>query len=905
MRSPVRRYQFLVLGFTTLAAFALAGETGKIAGLVADETGQPLIQANVVVAGQALGAASDVNGYYVILGVPVGTCAVEASMVGYRSVTVTDVRVEPDRTARVDFRLSASAIELPGVTVRAEKPMVSKDVVSARYSVPAREIDFLPAEYLQGGMAVFSPGVARTESSYHVRGGRATEVDYRIDGVSVVDPLSGEFGIELSRSVADEVIFMPGGFSAEYGRAMSGVVNLITAHPKTEPSAAYRIRSEKPMPYYYDFGYTDQALQAHLPVTRGLRLFVNAGATTMDDWDPRLFRLPRKERADYSLYGKAVADLGPKLKFTGSAAAFRSQFDRYQSQWKYRLDDYRSDLRHGDLGSVSLSWLPEERFLGKIQVSRFYTDKTIGVREPGPVNIWKDFQFRDTSEYGLPVIDARNPWRVKWNRYWYFYTDGTYDQYRRTATEAWDSKLFATTQLTANHQLTAGAEAELYDVSSRWFRWPKSNGRFIDNYEFRPVEVGAYVQDKVEHEGLYADIGLRFDHFRPNATYKDDMLDPDSHATRRPAAPKSGLSPRLGASFRMTDWLFARANYGYYLQFPLFSALYDNTVHPMLFRSTFYRDSLLVVGNPDLKPERTQAYELGLQGEVTKDLLLTANLWRKDVFDLVGTRVVPSLPQAYVTYFNIDYAKLTGVEFIIELRRRWFNAKLSYTLAFARGTSSYANEAYYEFIQRGETVPAVEYTLDFDQRNRFFVQADATVPEKATGTKWLDAVLDSLGCHLLGYAGNGFPYSPPGGKGDPATWNTYTGPWRSNIDAVLTKPVKLGRVRIDLVAEVLNLLDIRDVLYVYPETGSPVSDGEQFYYFDFEFVRNDTSVTPQWFGNRNYDPGRDPNHDGYVSADEAQFAEYNRVVAYHKAKIDWVNNFGPPRRARLGFTVGF
>ena len=175
------------------------------------------------------------------------------------------------------------------------------------------------------------------------------------------------------------------------------------------------------------------------------------------------------------------------------------------------------------------------------------------------------------------------------------------------------------------------------------------------------------------------------------------------------------------------------------------------------------------------------------------------------------------------------------------------------------------------------------------------------MPEKATGTRWLDAVLDSLGCHLLGYLGNGFPYSPPGGKGDPATWNTYTGPWRSNIDAVLTKPVKLGRTRIDLVAEVLNLLDIRDVLYVYPATGSPIDDGERFYYYSFEWARYLTG----WFGDRYYNPALDANHDGYVSADEAQYGAFRSVAAYHKAKIDWINNYGPPRRARLGFTVGF
>jgi outer membrane receptor protein involved in Fe transport len=891
----VFRPRFILPGLLAFTVFSFAGETGKIAGRVLDEAGRPLVSANVVVAGQTLGAASDADGYYVILNVPVGTYSVEASMVGHQSVSVTDVRVEPDRTAGLDFRLNASAIALPGITVRAERPMVTKDMVGARYSVPAREMNYLPAEYFAGGLPVFSPEVARTESSFHVRGGRASEVDYRIDDVSVVDPLSGEFGIELSRSVADEVIFMPGGFSAEYGRAMSGVVNLITAYPKAEPSATYRIRSEKLMPYYYNFGYTDQAIQAHLPVTRNLRLFVDAGGTTTDDWDPRLFILPHKERADYSLYGKAVADLSPRLKFTGSAAVFRSEFDRYQSQWKLRLDDYRSDLRHGNLGSVSLSWLPEDRFLGKVQVSRFYTDKTYGVRKPGPVNMWEDFQFRDTSEYGRPLIDENNPWHITWNRYWYFVTGGTYDEYRRTASEAWTSKLSATAQVTANHQLVAGAEGDLYDVSSDWYGRFKSNFPFTDNYEFRPVEMSAYVQDKIEYEDLHADLGLRFDQLRPNATYKESLS--GWSAARGQATPKSGVSPRLGASFRMTDWLFTRANYGYYLQFPPFYELYDNTVNPMVQRNS----PLRVVGNPDLKPERTQAYEMGFQGEVTKELLLTANLWRKDVYGLIGSRSVAALPQAYVTYVNIDYAKLTGVEFIVEARKNWFDAKLSYTLSSARGTSSYANEAFNEFIQQGETVPAVEYTLDFDQRNRFFAQVDATVPEKATGTRWLDAMLDSLGCHLLGYAGNGFPYSPPGGKGDPATMrNTRIGPWRSNIDAVLTKPVKLGRVRIDLVAEVLNLLDIRDILYVYPLTASPIDDGERFSYFDFEFAR-----VPSWFGDSYYNPALDENHDGYMSADEAQYVGYNHVVAFHKAKIDWINNYGPPRRARLGFTVGF
>jgi outer membrane receptor protein involved in Fe transport len=306
---------------------------------------------------------------------------------------------------------------------------------------------------------------------------------------------------------------------------------------------------------------------------------------------------------------------------------------------------------------------------------------------------------------------------------------------------------------------------------------------------------------------------------------------------------------------------------------------------------------LLVVGNPDLKPERTQSYEVGFQGEVARSLLLTTNLWRKDVYDLIGTREVPALPHRYVTYFNVDYARLTGTDLIIDVRQTWFALRVSYTLSFARGTSSYANQAYYEFIQQGDTAPQVEYALDFDQRNRFFLQLDAVVPPRLTRWRPLDFLLDSIGVHLLGYLGNGFPYSPPGGKGDPQTWNTELKPWRSNVDASLSKGFRLGPVRLDLVVEVLNVLDIRDVMNVYPATGLPDDDGVLVDYTDFYR----TAAQAMRFGDADYDPRRDYNHDGYIN----QYEDYMSTYLYHRATIDWVNNYGPPRRARLGVELAF
>jgi len=96
---------------------------------------------------------------------------------------------------------------------------------------------------------------------------------------------------------------------------------------------------------------------------------------------------------------------------------------------------------------------------------------------------------------------------------------------------------------------------------------------------------------------------------------------------------------------------------------------------------------------------------------------------------------------------------------------------------------------------------------------------------------------------------------------------------------------------LSLVAEVLNVLDIRDQLHVYSEY-NPVN------YDDF---RNRTGQLAIRWTDPDYDPRRDYNHDGYLS----QYEEWRSTYLYYKATIDWPSYYGPPRRARLGIEVGF
>jgi hypothetical protein len=202
----------------------LAGTTGKIAGKIVDASSkEPLIGVNIILEGTSLGAATDLDGNYFIINIPPGTYNVRASLVGYNSVTFTNVKVSVDQTTSVDFELSEEAVELEGIVVSATKPIVQKDLTSTEKKVSGEDISMLPVEDIQSVINL-QAGVV----DGHFRGGRIGEVKYLIDGVSANDVFSGTPTLEAEINSIEEVQILTGTFNAEYGEALSGVVNQVT-----------------------------------------------------------------------------------------------------------------------------------------------------------------------------------------------------------------------------------------------------------------------------------------------------------------------------------------------------------------------------------------------------------------------------------------------------------------------------------------------------------------------------------------------------------------------------------------------------------------------------------------------------------------------------------------------------
>ncbi len=215
---------FVALIFTLICS-SYAGTSGKIVGRVVDKSnGEPLIGANVLIKDSQLGAATDVEGYYAILNVPPGKYTLQAVYIGYQNVEISNVNVSIDLTTTIDIEMSETTLEVAEtITITAERPIIKKDLTATTAVVNDREIEALPVTEVSE--------VLELQAGYvdgHLRGGRAGEIAYWIDGIPVTDAYDGGTVVDVSKDMVQELQMISGAFNAEYGNAMSGIVNIAT-----------------------------------------------------------------------------------------------------------------------------------------------------------------------------------------------------------------------------------------------------------------------------------------------------------------------------------------------------------------------------------------------------------------------------------------------------------------------------------------------------------------------------------------------------------------------------------------------------------------------------------------------------------------------------------------------------
>jgi len=125
-----RLFLFIIFSSSIL----LAESTGRISGKITEvNTGEALPGSNIVIQRTKLGASADAEGYYTISNVPPGTYSIQAKMMGYTSVTITDVKVVADSTTTINFQLPASTVEAEGIIVTANREVIKMDLSSSSF----------------------------------------------------------------------------------------------------------------------------------------------------------------------------------------------------------------------------------------------------------------------------------------------------------------------------------------------------------------------------------------------------------------------------------------------------------------------------------------------------------------------------------------------------------------------------------------------------------------------------------------------------------------------------------------------------------------------------------------------------------------------------------------------------
>ncbi|KAB2842776.1 MAG: TonB-dependent receptor plug domain-containing protein, partial [Melioribacteraceae bacterium] len=213
-----------------------AGTTGKLVGKVVDKaTGDAVPFVNVIIMGTTLGAATDLDGYFSILNVPPGTYSIKASAIGFNSVTIENVKVSIDLTTEINFELSDTSVQLgQDVVIVATKPLIQKDLTSSTSIVGDDLISELPVTEISDVLQLQAGVVVSQGGGLHLRGGRSGQVTYQIDGVPVTDSYDGSTVVDVNSSAVQELQVISGAFNAEYGQALSGVINLVTKDGSNE-----------------------------------------------------------------------------------------------------------------------------------------------------------------------------------------------------------------------------------------------------------------------------------------------------------------------------------------------------------------------------------------------------------------------------------------------------------------------------------------------------------------------------------------------------------------------------------------------------------------------------------------------------------------------------------------------
>ncbi|MDP1677865.1 MAG: TonB-dependent receptor [Bacteroidota bacterium] len=721
--------RILVLFICSCCIFAYSGTSGILEGRIIDSASKAvLLNVTVQILGTKNGAVSDDEGYYQINNIFPGRYEVRFNIIGYTSVIVKEVTIFTDRRTRLDVEMTASSIELQTVEITAKQPLIQKDQPLTVFTIGEIKLQALPTTNLQD-VLVLQPG---TTLEGNVRGGKTNEVVYLIDGLPVQDLISGGLGMNLPKTAISNMTLYTGGFEAEYGNALSGIVNVVTKSGDNEFNEGLRIERDNWLSSSVN-QQTDHRSEFELfakgPLIKDRLFYFTSNAATLSDtrwWSDFEYFYKSIIRQDYSGINKLEYVASTDLRISLQSIYSLSRWKDYEFSWRFNLtglperetDAYRLALIFSKVISNNSSYT--------FSLSRYFNRSHIGPDSPSGQSL-EPYQYDFYLRY---IIRGKKEWRAE------------------TRQQIYTLKSDYTSQLNKFNFFKAGFEVNQYTILSdvikfepqlTYFGKPIAGADLLNyssNYNYYPRSGSAYIQDRIEssHDGAMLNFGMRWDFLDPRATQPivdynkfDSVTHKQQILGTKEIHVKQQFSPRLGFAAPLDTASMFFFNIGYYFQFPLFDYLYSG-INPAQLR---YGSHTVLAGNPDLEPERTIAWEIGFKRILSDVFAGSITYFQKSTTNQIDSKTIVPFDSkfagdyGFASYVNNSEAKASGIEIVLSRENdKNITGSISYTYMQTEGMSETVNQKI-NLEQWGFPIPPTTFPLSWDQRHT--VKVDGNV----------------------------------------------------------------------------------------------------------------------------------------------------------------------------------
>jgi outer membrane receptor protein involved in Fe transport len=678
-------------------------------------------------------------------------------------------------------------------------------------------MELLPVEDV-GSIVSMQAGVVNG----HFRGGRTTEVSYLIDGMQVDESFGGEGKtVEIETEAISDLEVITGTFNAEYGRAMSGIVNAVTKTGSNEYHGSF----SGAMGNYYTANddiflgleakdidrNKDFKINLSGPIIKDhLHFFLNYRFRNNKNYLNGIRRFRVTDYSDYyssdnpefwyteqtgdsayvsmdkdimqSFMGKVSTRLFEKFNLSLLYTMNEDEWHSYDHAFKYNPDGMAASHRNSNMLAFTLNQSVSQRLFYEFKYSRI--ENNFGYY------VYKNPQ--DSGYVHDVYLSDAGPG---------FFTGGQQKGHTLRDLLQDNLKFDLTWQITKNHKIKAGLIYIQHDLDNKErtirnlyadkpeeseFNWivlddgtmkidypnyvpvtMSDSTVYSDIYRVKPMEFATYMQDEISYGDLVMNIGLRYETFDPATKYPTQLRNPDNSSffplvdeagnvmkdeegneipdpermsSYKNADVKSQISPRLGLSYTLAKTAVLHFSYGHFFNNPPMYAMYQN--HSFLIPPSDYGT---VLGNPNLKAEKTVQYEVGLWQQLNDYMDIDVALFYRDIYDLLSTKIVSTYNQVeYGLYTNKDYGNVRGLEIKYNMFWHKVSAIMNYTLQYTRGVADNPTQTYTRAGDSMDPIPKL-IPMNWDQRHTFNIS--------------LGYSDKNFGGTLTGYYNSGTPYT--------------------------------------------------------------------------------------------------------------------------------------------------